>query len=237
MIANRFAPGIALTATVLAALSILIGLGTWQALKVGPKTELLARIEAGLKAEAIKLPLHVDDPLSLEYRAVSFSGTVIGTKPARVYGINLDGKPGYYIYAPVKRPHGMAVIVNFGWVPLEHKKRVILPVGVIEVSGVLMRSATPGQMALENNAEKGLWYTADVYGLAAHFGLHTKEFYHFRIFADHQGQALSLPRGGQFHVDIPNNHFQYALTWYGLGLSLLAVYIAFGMQKARKADE
>jgi len=235
MTASRFAPGAALTATVLVALSILIGLGTWQARKVGPKTELLARIEVGLKAEATRLPLHVDDPLSLEYQNVSFSGTVVGAKPARVYGINLDGKPGYYIYAPVKRPHGMAVIVNFGWVPLEYKKPVILPEGMIEVTGVLLRSATPGPMTPDNNPEKGLWYTADVYALAAHFGLRTKEFYHFRIFADHQGGAASLPRGGQVHVDIPNNHFQYALTWYGLGLSLLAVYGAFGMKKARKA--
>ena len=27
-------------------------------------------------------------------------------------------------------------------------------------------------------------------------------------------------------TDIPNNHFEYALTWFGLALALLGVYIA-----------
>ena len=27
-------------------------------------------------------------------------------------------------------------------------------------------------------------------------------------------------------LDIPNNHFQYALTWFGLAAALLAIYAA-----------
>jgi surfeit locus 1 family protein len=32
-----------------------------------------------------------------------------------------------------------------------------------------------------------------------------------------------LPIGGVTVIDLPNNHFQYALTWYGLALVLLVV--------------
>jgi surfeit locus 1 family protein len=231
---KRFAPGIPLTVTMLIALSILIGLGTWQARKIGPKTDLLSRIEAGLNADAIELPVHVDDPTAIEYRNVSFKGQLNSDKPARIYGLNLEGKPGYYLYAPVQRPFGMAVIVNFGWVPMEHTAEIKLPLGDVELSGVLRTSATPGQMTPENVPAEDKWFTADVHQLAAHFGLRTKEYYHFRIFADHQGEPAALPRGGQVRVSIPNDHFEYMLTWYGIALGLVAVYIAFGFKSGRK---
>jgi surfeit locus 1 family protein len=32
-----------------------------------------------------------------------------------------------------------------------------------------------------------------------------------------------LPVGGVTLINLPNNHFQYALTWYGLALVLLVV--------------
>lgn len=231
---TSFAPGKTLTIVTIIALAILVALGTWQARKVGPKTAMVERIETGLKGESIKLPVHVDDPLMLDYRKVVFEGTSVPVDPVRVYQINLAGKPGYSIYAPVQRPHGMAVIVNFGWVPMEYDQNVRLPNGEIEVRGVLRTSATPGMMTPENVPEADQWFTADVHELAAHFGLRTKEYYHFRVFADHRGGAEALPRGGEVRVDIPNNHLEYAFTWYGLGLSLIAVYIAFGLKRGRE---
>jgi surfeit locus 1 family protein len=37
---------------------------------------------------------------------------------------------------------------------------------------------------------------------------------------------------------IPDNHLSYALTWYGLALTLIGVFIAFAWQSRskRKAD-
>lgn len=230
---TSFKPGVGLTISMLVALSILIGLGTWQAQKIEPKNELVARIEVGLSAEAIKLPVHLDDPTAVEYHRVSFEGSVTA-EPIKVYGLNLAGKPGYYLYAPVQRPFGMAVLVNFGWVPLEARTLPALPAGNIEITGVLRTSAVPGQMTPVNEPEAGKWFTADVYELAAAFGLRTKEYYHFRIFADHMAGEGNLPLGGQVRVDIPNDHFEYMLTWYGIALGLVGVYIAFGLKKGRK---
>jgi surfeit locus 1 family protein len=231
MIIKRFSPGIALTLTVAVALGLLIALGTWQLQKSGPKTRLLAQIEAGLKAEPITLALHVDDPTAIEYRKVSFKGMLYGSKSARVFGLNLAGQPGYFIYAPMKRPAGQVVIVNFGWIPLNSTADPKLPRAETKIRGVLLRSGVPGMMTPENRPADGVWYTADVHALAAYFGLGTKEYYHFRIIADQiTGGAVPL-LGGQVIVVIPNNHFQYALTWYGLGLALVGVYLAYGFKK------
>ena len=46
-------------------------------------------------------------------------------------------------------------------------------------------------------------------------------------------QPGGLPQGGESVVSFPNNHLMYALTWYGLGLVLAAVYIAFARGRLR----
>jgi len=229
-----FKPGVALTVCAGLAMVVLIGLGTWQAKKVGPKTDLLARIEAGLAAAPVPLPVHLDDPLSLEYHRVSFTGTVLDREPIKVSATSMSGKAGYHVYAPVQKRHGMVVVVNFGWIPFHQKEIPALPSGDITVTGVLRTSATPGSMTPPNDAAGGNWFTADVHEMAAYWGLRTKEYYHFRIFSDHVGQPGALPQGGQVRVDIPNDHLQYAITWYGLALTLLGVYIAFGFKRGRE---
>lgn len=231
---KSFKPGIALTVCTLLGLIVLIGLGTWQARKIGPKADLLARIEGGLAATPIQLPVHLDDPSALDYHRVTFVGHVLDRAPIKVFATSLTGKSGYHIYAPVQKQHGMAVAVNFGWIPFHQEKLPALPSGDIAVTGVLRTSATPGSMTPPNVPEKGQWFTADVHEMAAHWGLRTKEYYHFRIFSDHIGAADSLPQGGQVRVDIPNDHLQYAITWFGLAATLLGVYIAFGFKRGRE---
>lgn len=232
---DRFKPGLPLTICTLLGLIVLIGLGTWQARKIGPKTDLLARIEAGLAAAPMPLPVHLDDPSTLEYRRISFVGTVLDRAPIKLFATNKAGKSGYHLYLPVEKQHGMAVAVNFGWVPFHIEELPPLPVGQqIEVTGVLRVSATPGSMTPANDAAGGVWYTADVHEMAAHWGLRTKEYYHFRIFADHRGDPRALPQGSQVRLDIPNDHLQYAITWYGLAMTLIGVYIAFGLKRGRE---
>ena len=34
--------------------------------------------------------------------------------------------------------------------------------------------------------------------------------------------------------ELPNNHLQYAITWYGLAAGLLGVWIGFGLTRGRK---
>ncbi len=230
---TRFKPGLTLTVAVGLAFVILLGLGTWQAQKIGPKTELIESINAGLSAEPIELSVHVDDPAALAYRRVVFEGDAIDVAPLRLFGTNLDGRPGYYLYKPVVRDFGRAVFVNFGWIPMELADEPVLPVGPVTLSGVLVPSATPGSFSVTNDLAKRDWFTADVFEMGQYFGYGAKDHYHFRIFADAIETEGRYPLGGQLRVDIPNDHLEYMLTWYGIALALLGVYIAYGFRKAR----
>ena len=122
-------------------------------------------------------------------------------------------------------------MVNFGWVPLAIEELPELPVGQVTIRGVLMESAVAGGFTPVNQPDKNEWYNANVHEMAKFFGLGTKEYYHFRVFADHTGGARDLPLGGQVRVDIPNDHFEYMLTWYGLAAGLIGVFIAFSVKR------
>jgi surfeit locus 1 family protein len=44
-----------------------------------------------------------------------------------------------------------------------------------------------------------------------------------------------LPQPGKITVNLPNNHLQYAITWFGLAVALAGVFIAFA--RARRREE
>lgn len=233
---GSFRPGLSLTVVTAVAFAVLLVLGTWQAQKVAPKNQLVASIEAGLAAEPVVLPVHLDDPAAVAYRRFSFNGIASDQAPIKVFGTNLEGKAGFHLYKPVVREFGRAVIVNFGWIPFELDELPMLPSGPVSIRGVLMANPVAGSFTLENDPENGNWYFADVHQLAAHFGLDSKDYYHFRLFADHSGGPRALPKGSQVRVNIPNNHFQYMLTWYGIAGALLGVYVVFGYKKGDEDD-
>ncbi|MBV1900094.1 MAG: SURF1 family protein [Kordiimonadaceae bacterium] len=231
---STFKPGLPLSISTGLALLILVFLGTWQGFKIAPKAELLRLIENGLTAEPVLLPLDIDDTSVADYRRVQFAGTRMA-EPIRVFGMNRAGAPGYFLYAPVKRANSLVVIVNFGWVPLEQQANAAIAKGKVAFRGIKLPSAKPGTMSLANDPTKGTWYLADVPEMAAHFGLKAGQYYDFRVFADHTAAVGGLPLGGQVLVRIPNNHFEYMLTWYGLAAALIAIFLAFGYSRGRKA--
>ena len=36
-----------------------------------------------------------------------------------------------------------------------------------------------------------------------------------------------LPIGGQAKVELPNNHLEYAITWYSLALTLIVMFVLY----------
>jgi surfeit locus 1 family protein len=43
-----------------------------------------------------------------------------------------------------------------------------------------------------------------------------------------------LPQGGETTVTFPNNHLQYAVTWYGLALALVVVFFVYVRAQRRR---
>jgi surfeit locus 1 family protein len=83
------------------------------------------------------------------------------------------------------------------------------PVQGAIAEGYLRASEHGGEFTPANEPEKGQWFTADIPAIAA---------------------ALKLERVRPWRIvvgappELPNDHLQYAVTWYSLGVALVLIY-------------
>jgi surfeit locus 1 family protein len=85
----------------------------------------------------------------------------------------------------------------------------------------------PSWILPDNDLAKNVFYWKDLSAMAASAGLpEGAVVLPFFVDVDATPNAGGLPVGGVTLLDLPNNHLQYAVTWYGLAAALAAVGIA-----------
>ena len=95
-------------------------------------------------------------------------------------------------------------------------------------------SRKPSFIVPENEPAKDVFYWKDLSAMAATAGLPPgAKIVPFFVDA---GKAPpnpgGLPVGGVTLIDLPNNHLQYALTWYGFAVTLLVIYVVYHWRAA-----
>ena len=75
------------------------------------------------------------------------------------------------------------------------------------------------------------WYARDLAGIAAadHVALAAPVV----VEADAAPNPGGWPRGGQTVVSFRNQHLSYAVTWFGLAIVLLGVWLAYHVSRGR----
>ncbi|MBK1640108.1 SURF1 family protein, partial [Rhodothalassium salexigens] len=239
---SRFRPGPGPTLLTLAALAILIGLGLWQLQRLDWKTALLDEIDARMDQPAVALPARIDDPARWRYRPVRLTGRFDHAREQYVFSGRRGG--GWMVYTPLIRDAGPPVLVNRGLVPDDRRapetRPQSQPEGPVSVTGIARLSRPGGWLVPAPEPATRSFYAADRDALAAAMGLapvapvmvDAETRVDVDMAADGEaGGPDPLPRGGQTRVDIPNDHLEYALTWFALALVLLGVYIAYGFSR------
>jgi surfeit locus 1 family protein len=226
-------PGLA----ALVALSILVGLGTWQVERRAWKQDLIARILRQSRAEPVAPPAAGDwDPARDEFRHVRLEGRFLNDRETLVHGLAPGETPGralqgYYVITPLVREAGGTVLVNRGFVPTELKAQGSRRDGLIDgpatVTGILRASEPRGMFVPEPDPARGEWFNRDVPGI----GRGLDRLAPYMVEADAVPGQTTWPRGGQLRVDLPNNHLQYAFTWFGLAACLVGVFCAFAWRR------
>ena len=230
------APGLAS----LVCLVILLGLGIWQLERKGEKEALIARIVERAKAEPPAAPPDFGgwDPKADEFRRVRVTGTLLNDKETLVHGLAPGDSPGralqgYYVITPLRRADGSVILMNRGFVPTELKQprdraeREITRETTI--TGILRSSEPRTLFVPAPDPAKGEWFNRDIAGIAAANSL--GDVAPYMIEADATPNPGGWPRGGQLRVDLPNNHLQYAFTWFGIAACLVGVFGAFAYRK------
>lgn len=223
---------------------ILVALGMWQLHRLAWKEALLARMAERIGAAPVPLPSEAAwrnlAPDDYEYRRVAVTGVFEHENSALVFRPQAIGPakgagPGYLVLTPLRLASGAHVIVDRGFVPLAMRgsaTRAGQAAGEVRVTG-LMRGPEPRNLFTPaDNPGRAQWSTRDPATIAAHFKLDRPA--PFSIDADATTAPGEWPAGGQTLIDMPNNHFAYALTWFGLAATLAGVFAAYAWKPARR---
>lgn len=232
------------TAAALLALALLLALGTWQLQRKAWKEDLIARIAARTTAAPVDLPPGpgLTDPSEREYLHVAVTGRLHHDKERYLYAPTPTGL-GWHVFTPMETNSGQLVWINRGWVPDARKapstrSQGQLP-GTVRITGLIREVPAPGTFTPVNDSRGNLWYWPDIAAM-------TQAAYQdapgaaatalpYWIDADAQPEPPGgLPKGGTTRLALPNRHLEYAITWYGLALTLIGVYLAFAASRLKQ---
>ena len=228
----------------LAGLAVLIGLGVWQLDRKVWKENLIATIGARLSQVPQDLPPRADWPKLAagadEYRRVTFTAEFLPGQEALVYSAgsalrpDVQG-PGYWVFAPARLAGGSIVIVDRGFIPAERKDAAshAAPQGPVDIVGVMRWPEARHWFSPHDDPAHNVWYTRDPAAIAA-----AKSIGAVAPFYVEQESPLppgGFPQPGKLVVQPLNNHLQYAITWYGLALVLVVVFVAYAVKSRGEA--
>lgn len=243
---KRFIPSV-MTGLMLA---ILLALGTWQMERKIWKEDLIARVEERMGQPPAPCPSPKTwsnlTPEQDEYRKVKLTGQFRHADTLYLYGFvspetagpgRVSGQ-GYFVITPMETSKGL-VLVNRGFVPMDKRDPASRPGsepdGNMTITGIMRFSEPRGAMAPADAPQKREFYTRDIALFTQTLGLDKAKTAPFLIDSDDMHLAGGLPQGGNTRVSFPNRHLEYALTWYGLAVALLVIFVIYRRREKAKA--
>lgn len=196
-------------------------LGAWQVQRLGWKRDLIAHVDARIHAQPVPAPRAATR--ADEYRRVRISGHFLHDKAVLVQAVTVRGA-GFWVLTPLVTDQGFTLIVNRGFIPPQNRKDYMRPQGEVRVAGLLRMSEPGGGFLRSNDPAADRWYSRDVaaIGAARHVPGPLADYF---VDADRAASPDVPPVGGLTIVNFPNNHLQYAITWFVLAAMIVGAYI------------
>ncbi|MFW2587772.1 SURF1 family protein [Sagittula sp. SSi028] len=186
-------------------------LGTWQIQRLDWKQGILDEIETTITAAPQPLPVMID-PEAQRYMPLELSGTV-GSEALYVLVSQKHIGAGWRVISAFETDDGRRVLLDRGFTPIEAKDSPLYQ-GNATVIGNLHWPDDRNPSTPENDADDNTWFARDLGQMAE--ALQTEPLLVVaRQVTPPDAQITPLP------VDtssIPNDHLQYAITWYSLGV-------------------
>ncbi|SFT80091.1 SURF1 family protein [Sedimentitalea nanhaiensis] len=207
--------------------SVLIGLATWQMQRLDWKQGVLAQMDSRIGADPVPLPA-TPDPAEDKYLPVTVDGTVLPGELHVLVSIKRVG-PGYRIIAPFLTDDGRRILLDRGFVRTEAADAA-RSTGPLTVTGNLHWPQETDSYTPVPDMAANIWFARDVPAMAA--ALETQPV--LVVARSQTGPAVTpLP------VDtagIPNDHLQYAITWFSLAL-IWALMTGYFLWRTRAGDK
>ena len=223
---------VGLTIAAVIGFSILIGLGAWQLQRLKWKENLLSHVAALLVARPQSLGWTLENPLArgqdVDLTRVSVVCPGLATAPAlEVYDLR-NGQAGSRLVSACAIQAGpfRSILVDRGYISDSTTRRPSVNAAdrtPMEIVGVLRKPERGNLFSPKNTPDH--WYIRNVAAMAAALG--APQPAPLILFAETSTNPdFPALTPAPLPVDIPNRHFEYALTWFGLAGALAFVYAA-----------
>ncbi|MGR3369199.1 MAG: SURF1 family protein [Sagittula sp.] len=193
----------------IAGCAILLWLGTWQMQRLDWKEGLLADMEATISGPAQPLPVMVD-PTAQRYQPVELSGEIGAEALHVLVSAKLRGA-GWRVISPFTTDDGRRLLVDRGFTPIDQKDAPLYA-GPARLTGNLHWPDDRNSSTPDNDPDDDTWFARDIGPMSE--ALDTEPLLVIARSLDPADDAVDpLP------VDtsgIPNDHLQYAITWFSL---------------------
>lgn len=205
----------------------LVWLGVWQVQRLAWKTEILDRMEAKLSAEPVPMP---EDPRQDrdQYLRVLTQGA-IAPGEVHVYTSVENKGVGYRVIVPLVLEDGRRILLDRGFVPIAE---VDAPrhLGPIRVEGSLLWPRETDSFTNAPDREKNIWFARDNDLMAE--ALDTLPVLLVTALSDDPAAPLAQP----VSINIPNDHLQYAITWFLLAAAWAGMTVHWLWRIKRRTD-
>ncbi len=217
-------------------LLLCLGLGAWQIERLFWKERLIEQRQAAVTAPPVPVPQSLAEARGMEFRHVTDEGVFLNDKEIFLGATSEGGGQGYQVLTPLLESSGRIVFVNRGYIPGELKdpaKRAAGQIaGTVSMRGLLRLppDGRPAWFLPDNRPDLNYWFWVDIPAMSAADRLNrVAPFY---IDADATPNPGGWPRGGVTRLTLPNNHLQYAITWFSLAVALIVIYVLFHRRNA-----
>ena len=228
--------------------TFLLSLGNWQMERLTWKKSLIEVIEARLAAPLQNIPesgewknLSSDDYV---YQPVFLKG-VFDHQAEQFWFVHHEKfGPGYQVITPFVIGGERIVMVNRGYIPASQQAPVTRQDGQISgevrLEGLMVWPGERNIFEPPNEPDNNLWFVKDINAMAKNAGYEDNSWLIAPFFVDsletpENVYPVQAPIGGQTRVNLPNRHLEYVVTWYGLALALVIVYVQWLIKQTNRA--
>lgn len=206
------------------------GLGTWQVQRLAWKQGLIAEIASARQENPftnVTLPSEEATLKEKNFWPVKLTGTWDHSIEYHLAPRYYKSQLGYHLVQPLILPDKRVVLVNRGWVPAAKKDIGTRPhsigVGKETVTGMLRYGNERNPFTPENQKEKNVWFGRDVQEMAAFYDVKQVLPAMVDQVGEQDSKKLPIPSDGTIHLR--NDHGSYIITWYGITLGVLIIFI------------
>ena len=192
-------------------------MGTWQVYRLYIKNNLISDLENNLKTSSINFNVDIDK----EYTKVLFKKKDLNTK-IFLYHLN-KGEIGFKVIVPYEINSSLLVLVDKGWIrkdKISLIKNTLFNDDIIE--GYTKKIREKNLFTPNNNIKEDFLYSVEIDNLKKSLN---KNIYPLLIIQTSKTNKDIIPN--DYEVRLPNNHLQYAITWYGLALFTIIFFLYY----------